>query len=136
MKLIGIAHLLGNFSDGNSGGGQEFCGSGYAERDQEFLGRLSHLFPEDLSKIAPVQFALPGKVFYSDGIHVILFDKDNGFMDIKFLQRTALESAAAGRAADEQIQRQVQMADDVQGTGAFMVGNIEQLVSEAFAIVR
>lgn len=57
MQLVRVAYCISGIRDGQVGEPQQFGGFGHAVGDQEILGRLSHIFVEDLTEIASVQAA-------------------------------------------------------------------------------
>ena len=57
MQLVRVAHRISGIRNGQIGEPQQLGGLGHAVGDQEILGRLSHIFMEDLTEIASVQAA-------------------------------------------------------------------------------
>ena len=98
MKLVIVAHLLGNFAYRQSGFLQKLGGSGHAVVEQEGLGTFSHGFPEYLSKIASVQAADGGDLLNGNIPLEISLNESKCFSDIEVPKTPgALGTAMSGR---------------------------------------
>ena len=83
MELVGITNLKADLSDGQIGELEKLRSLGHSIADEKFLRRLSHGFPENLSKVAAVQVAASGQVGHCNFSHIIIFNKRKGFTDIE-----------------------------------------------------
>ena len=83
MKLVIVAHLLGDFPYGQSGFFQKLGGSGHAVVKEKCLGAFSHGFPEHFSEVAPVQAADGGDLLNGNIPLEISLNESKCFSDIE-----------------------------------------------------
>ncbi len=83
MQLVRIAHCISGIRNGQVSEPQQFGGLGHAVGDQEILGRLSHIFMEDLAEIASVQAAGGRDILHGDIVLEVLLDEGNSLFDVE-----------------------------------------------------
>ena len=115
VQLVGIPHHISDVRNGQLRQFQKLRGLGHPVGDQEFLGRLSHIFMKYFSEITPVQPAGGGDILYGDIVLEILLDEGDGFFNIEIPQAVSLSDLGGGGRAHQGVHEQIEMADEVKG---------------------
>ncbi len=125
MQLVRVAHRISGIRNGQIGEPQQLGGLGHAVGDQEILGRLSHIFMEDLTEIASVQAAGGRDILHGDIVLEVLLDKGNRFFDIEVTQ--AVSSADFGRRSGtyKAVDKEKEMPDQVKWGLILVVDDIK-----------
>ena len=111
MELVGIAAHFSDFTDVHIREFQKLCRPVHTVVHEEMLQGLVGPFPEQLSQIVAVQVAEGGHIFHGDGAAVVLFDERDGFFYIEIFHLSRGSGFRLGGAADQTVEKQVQMSD-------------------------
>lgn len=133
MKLIRISDSVADVIDGQGGQLQQFRRFGHAVVQQELLRGLPDRIFENPAEIGAVQSAESGNAFNGYIILKVLFYVIQRFFDIE-VPHPAVRCHLHGRGGpDQEIDKQVQMSDQVEGGTVFMFGNVQHFINHVFA---
>ena len=133
VQLVGIPHHISDVRNGQLRQFQKLRGLGHPVGDQEFLGRLSHIFMKYFSEITPVQPAGGGDILYGDIVLEILLDEGDGFFNIEIPQAVSLSDLGGGGRAHQGVHEQIEMADEVKGGFLPVIDDIQHFFLHFFA---
>ena len=136
MELIGVAAHHGYVPDGVGGGFHQLCGLTQPQADQKLLGRTAHALFEELAEIAAVELAHVGQIFHRDFLVVIMLHEGDGLPDIKILRLASLALPQGRGGLDKPVQKQAQVANQVEGGCVGAAGHIEHSVLDGAALLR
>ena len=125
MQLVRIAHCISGIRDGQVGEPQQLGGLGHAVGDQEILGRLSHIFVEDLTEIASVQAAGGCDILHGDIVLEVLLNEGNRFFDIEIAQAVSSADPGGGSGTYKAVDKEKEVPDQMEGGLVLMVDDIK-----------
>ena len=125
MQLVRVAYCISGIRDGQVGEPQQFGGFGHAVGDQEILGRLSHIFMEDLAEIASVQAAGGRDILHGDIVLEVLLDEGNSLFDVEITQAVSSADLRGGSGTYKTVNKEKEVPDQVEGGLVLMVDDIK-----------
>ncbi len=128
VQLVGVAHGISYVSHGQFRELQKFRRFGHAVGDKEFLGGFSHVLMEDFSEIASVQAAGGGDILHGDIVLKVLLNEGKRFFNVKIPQASCLFRPGRGRGADQTVQKQVEVPDEMEGRLILVIYHIHHFI--------
>ena len=89
------------------------------------MGRAAHILLENFAEITAVQLAHVGQLLHSDLPGVVVLHQGDGLLDVEIPELAAVELLPAGGGLDQPIHKQAKMADQMEGGGVRVVGDVE-----------
>ena len=121
MKLIGIAYQFSDLSYRCLGKFEKLCRPVHPVINEELLGRLVELLPENLAQIASVQIAEYSNILHCNGMAVVLLDKADGLPDIEVLELAGGKFLPVKGGLDQQVEKEVEMSNLIERRVLFAV---------------
>ena len=130
MELVGVAAQLPDLIDAHVGKLQELGRPVHPVVHEKMLKGLPCALPEQFAQVISVQVAEGGDVLHRDGAAVILLDEGHGLHHVIILHPPRLAGLGRRGAADEVVEKQVQMPQLKDGGLAGVVDDGHELVPD------